>query len=571
MKQVAQKGLVAFLIIMVGFTGISRASDSMTIPKVETVTIKPGKIEKKIEGTGVLEPKEEDSLMVGEGLIIKNIFVTDGQRVGEGERLLELDPKAVQERIDSIKSELNKLKLRRQQLDLNKEFVTGQTPTEQIEEEIDRLKEDREREVLQDAKQLETLKGACAELEKKLEQAKLDLEKFIANNQESQLKIAEEKVKEATDYLSDQKYEQEKALIRAQKALDQARQNLYMTEGDVTHVLQVLENVQLDYDLTKSDWERNVKKAEDQLKAAREKVEAIKRGELDNTLLIAEEEKVRDAERALNDKKVQIEEHETQNEQKEVDYERRLQDKFKALEKAKQEEAANGEKDTQAAKRQDIEKMLMDIDISDKQKELSKFNGIAAQGGTLLAPSDGVVMEVKVEKGSKTTDLEVVSFVPDKTTYYVEVEVDQEEGKWVREGDEVQVELNAENKEVNGMVIERISYTEEGNKKLHINLNEGTPGMRATVTMTKSSDSYDMVIPSSSLRQTNGMYYVLVATTKQTTMGEQVVVERKDVVVLDKNQSQVAVEGPLELNDEIIATSSKPIEAGNRVRLMVKE
>ena len=70
MKQTAQKGLVAFLIIMVGFTGISRAGDSMTVPKVEIVTVKPGKIDKKIEGTGVLQPKEEDSLIVGEGLSV---------------------------------------------------------------------------------------------------------------------------------------------------------------------------------------------------------------------------------------------------------------------------------------------------------------------------------------------------------------------------------------------------------------------------------------------------------------------------------------------------------------------
>ena len=189
----------------------------------------------------------------------------------------------------------------------------------------------------------------------------------------------------------------------------------------------------------------------------------------------------------------------------------------------------------------------------------------------LLAPSDGYVMEVKVENGSKTTDTEVLSFVADQATYYVEVEVEQEEGKWLQEGDEVQVKLDAESKEVSGMVIDSISYTEEGNKKLRINVTEGTPGMRATVTMTKSSDRYEMVIPSNSLRQTNGMYYVLVATTKQTTMGEQVVVERKDVVVLDKNQSQAAVEGPIELSDQIVITSSKPIEAGDRVRLMVKE
>ena len=314
-----------------------------------------------------------------------------------------------------------------------------------------------------------------------------------------------------------------------------------------------------------------MKKAEEQLKIAKDKVEAIKQGQLDDSLLKDEEEKVSAIEKALKDKEIQIAEQKSQSKQKQLDYERTVQDKIKALEKAVEEEAVNGEKDTQTQHREEIEKALMDIDISDKQKELNKFNKIAAQGGILLAPSDGYVMEVKVEKGSKTTDMEVLSFVPDQATYYVEVEVEQEEGKWLQVGDEVQIKLDVDSKEVNGMVIDRIGYTEEGNKKIGINVTEGAPGMRATVTMIKSSDSYNMVIPTNCLRQTNGMYYVLIAVTKQTTMGEQVIVERKDVVVLDKNQAQVAVEGPVESSDEIIIASSKPIEVGNRVRLTVKE
>ncbi|MEG0320483.1 MAG: hypothetical protein RR627_11370, partial [Niameybacter sp.] len=62
--------------------------------------------------------------------------------------------------------------------------------------------------------------------------------------------------------------------------------------------------------------------------------------------------------------------------------------------------------------------------------------------------------------------------------------------------------------------------------------------------------------------------YVFVAKKKTTTLGDQMVAERVDVMKLDKNQSSVAVQGAFGPQDTLIVNSNKPISSGNRVRLI---
>ena len=63
-------------------------------------------------------------------------------------------------------------------------------------------------------------------------------------------------------------------------------------------------------------------------------------------------------------------------------------------------------------------------------------------------------------------------------------------------------------------------------------------------------------------------YYVLVAKQQTTTLGEEIIADRVDIMILDKNQRSAAVEGALGAQDIVIVKSNKPISAGDRVRLV---
>ena len=78
---------------------------------------------------------------------------------------------------------------------------------------------------------------------------------------------------------------------------------------------------------------------------------------------------------------------------------------------------------------------------------------------------------------------------------------------------------------------------------------------------------YNQVIPIAGLRQESDGYYVLVVKPQKTILGEELTAEKVPVELLEKSSSQAAVEGAFGNTDRLIVSSSRIIEAGDRVRL----
>ncbi|MDY3368952.1 MAG: hypothetical protein SOX52_12800, partial [Zhenhengia yiwuensis] len=153
----------------------------------------------------------------------------------------------------------------------------------------------------------------------------------------------------------------------------------------------------------------------------------------------------------------------------------------------------------------------------------------------------------------------------------LEAHLSKEEAEYIQIGDQVQVTLEGEKTPLENTVVENIVPVQgdtDGKKKVSISVPKGEPGMSATLKVTKESDKYRYILPIEALKEDNGSQYILVAKQQTTTLGEQILAERVDVMVRDKNQSSVAVEGPLSVEDRVIIRSNKPILAGDRVRLV---
>ncbi|MGL4799709.1 MAG: efflux RND transporter periplasmic adaptor subunit [Cellulosilyticaceae bacterium] len=571
-KQFAMKALAAFLALMLLLTGVSRTANAMTVSKAEVGRPKAGRIDQKIEATGRLRPKDEESMEVGKGLLVKNIFVEEGDRVQAGEELIELDTKELTERLEDIKTELKKLQLRLQEMGLNEDFSQALTPTEKAKEKIARLEEDKvvlqQKEALKVARQEEKIKVA----EAALLEAQQVLEDFKGANLEEQIKKAEEAVKEAQKHLEEQQYESDKAIARAEKALKDAKEQLWMTGGgDATMALQNYERAKMEYDFTKSDWDRKVKDAKESLAKAKEKLKNLQNGEVDEDALKQEEEKVKAKEQSVADEKRVLEDVILAKEEAMNDMERQLLDAQNALVLAEKEEASMSLEDEQDAQKQALQVQLMQLDIETKKREISRMNEVIAQGGKLVAPTNGIVQGIKVEKGGTTSGGELLTFVGDDSTYIFEAELSEEQSKYLKIGDSVQIFLESNQMPVGDTVVENIVYVADSTsnkKKVRVMVPEGTPGMQATMKVTRESEKYNMIIPIEALRQENGNKYILVARKKTTTLGEEWIAERVEVMEKDKNTSSVAVEAPLMAEDQIIIKANKPIQAGDRVRLV---
>ena len=571
-KQIAIKALGGFLIIMVALTGLSRSADAITTPQVVAERPKGGRIDQKVEVSGTLKARDEESMEVGEGLLVKNVFVEEGERVQKGDVLLELDAKEIKEKLETAEDDLKKLQLRLEQLGLNKDFTANHSPMETAKKTLTELEKDKIELVKKEDIQVERAKEKVREAEEDLKEAEANFATFQEESLEEQLTKAKEAEKEAQKYLNDQKYEKDKALKRAQQTVDEAKENLWLLGGgEATAALQALERAEMEYEITKSDWERTLKAAEESLQKAKEKMQKLENGEIDDELFKQEEEKVKVARNQVKEQERLLEDTIVSREDAIADRDRKIEDAKKDLVKAESEEenlALNKEQDLQ---KESIEKELMQLDIGAKKREIARLQKATEEGGQLKAPSAGIIGEVKVKKGDTTTQGDLLVFVRDTSEYILEAHLSKEEAEYIQIGDKVQVTLEGEKIPLENTVVENIVPVQGdtgGKKKVSISVPKGEPGMSATLKVTKESDKYRYILPIEALKEDNGSQYILVAKQQTTTLGEQIIAERVEVMVRDKNQSSVAVEGPLGVEDRVIIRSNKPILAGDRVRLV---
>ena len=571
-KQIAIKALGGFLIIMVALTGLSRSADAITTPQVVAERPKGGRIDQKVEVSGTLKARDEESMEVGEGLLVKNVFVEEGERVQKGDVLLELDAKEIKEKLETAEDDLKKLQLRLEQLGLNKDFTANHSPMETAKKTLTELEKDKIELVKKEDIQVERAQEKVREAEEDLKEAEANFATFQEESLEEQLTKAKEAEKEAQKYLNDQKYEKDKALKRAQQTVDEAKENLWLLGGgEATAALQALERAEMEYEITKSDWERTLKAAEESLQKAKEKIQKLENGEIDDELFKQEEEKVKVARNQVKEQERLLEDTIVSREDAIADLDRKIEDAKKDLVKAESEEenlALNKEQDLQ---KESIEKELMQLDIEAKKREIARLQKATEEGGQLKAPSAGIIGEVKVKKGDTTTQGDLLVFVRDTSEYILEAHLSKEEAEYIQIGDKVQVTLEGEKTPLENTVVENIVPVQgdtDGKKKVSISVPKGEPGMSATLKVTKESDKYRYILPIEALKEDNGSQYILVAKQQTTTLGEQIIAERVEVMVRDKNQSSVAVEGPLGVEDRVIIRSNKPILAGDRVRLV---
>ncbi|MFQ9695501.1 MAG: HlyD family efflux transporter periplasmic adaptor subunit, partial [Zhenhengia sp.] len=444
-KQIAIKALGGFLIIMVALTGLSRSADAITTPQVVAERPKGGRIDQKVEVSGNLKARDEESMEVGEGLLVKNVFVEEGERVQKGDVLLELDAKEIKEKLETAEDDLKKLQLRLEQLGLNKDFTANHSPMETAKKTLTELEKDKIELVKKEGIQVERAKEKVREAEEDLKEAEANFATFQEESLEEQLTKAKEAEKEAQKYLNDQKYEKDKALKRAQQTVDEAKENLWLLGGgEATAALQALERAEMEYEITKSDWERTLKAAEESLQKAKEKMQKLENGEIDDELFKQEEEKVKVARNQVKEQERLLEDTIVSREDAIAELDRKIEDAKKDLVKAESEEenlALNKEQDLQ---KESIEKELMQLDIEAKKREIARLQKATEEGGQLKAPSAGIIGEVKVKKGDTTTQGDLLVFVRDTSEYILEAHLSKEEAEYIQIGDQVQVTLEGE-------------------------------------------------------------------------------------------------------------------------------
>lgn len=106
LQKKAVKALIAFLILMIGCTMLSRAADSMTIPRVKIDKPKTKTIVDEITAKGVVSKNREEKISVVEGLKINYVNISEGSIIKVGDILVELDTEELEKKVNEIKENI---------------------------------------------------------------------------------------------------------------------------------------------------------------------------------------------------------------------------------------------------------------------------------------------------------------------------------------------------------------------------------------------------------------------------------------------------------------------------------
>ncbi len=216
----------------------------------------------------------------------------------------------------------------------------------------------------------------------------------------------------------------------------------------------------------------------------------------------------------------------------------------------------------------DIGKKREDVD---KQKEAVTKIETESSAEDVKSPINGTILSVNVTSGKKTSlDDPVVTIQPEGQGYTMSFSVDNDKAKTITVGDEATVTNSWWYNDVTGVVATVRPDPNDANRKKLVTLNlQGslTAGQTLTMSINSKTSNYDMIVPSSALKNDNKGDYVLVVESKSSPLGNRYFAIRYDVEILATDDIQTAIKGAFEGYEPVVTTATKDITEGQQIML----
>lgn len=209
-------------------------------------------------------------------------------------------------------------------------------------------------------------------------------------------------------------------------------------------------------------------------------------------------------------------------------------------------------------------------DEIEKQKKLVEELTLEADGREVTANVAGTVSAVHVTAGNTAgADQPIAEITVTDRGYMVAITVTADQARQVRIGDTAQItnyywgDITAT---LENIVNDSQSMGQSKKLMFRITGDGVEAGTNLTLSIGQKSANYDCLVPNSAIRTDTNGTFVLVVTSKSSPLGNRYQATRADVQVLASDDTTSAVTG-LSNGDFVITTSTKPLEAGDMVRL----
>ena len=210
------------------------------------------------------------------------------------------------------------------------------------------------------------------------------------------------------------------------------------------------------------------------------------------------------------------------------------------------------------------ERALVEANIADVDRQLNYLEKLIDNEGVIYSEVEGLVSEIRVDVGSRTTEEAAFVVMESSDEYTVRIPVTSEQKRYIEKGDKVILHINdtSVNTEVTDATNEQGHIVETVISGELVNV-----GDSVLADISHQSEKYDFVVPVSAIYADVVGSYVLVERSKDTILGTELVAAKVYVTVGDTNNYEVGIKkSSLTGDDRIIASSDKKIEAGDTVR-----
>lgn len=182
----------------------------------------------------------------------------------------------------------------------------------------------------------------------------------------------------------------------------------------------------------------------------------------------------------------------------------------------------------------------------------------------LTASADGTLVELYLKPGE--TSPAVGGLLAVNADFTAEVPLTQAQAKLVAVG--TILHLSQSRASGDAAVQSLSAPDEDGTVTAKCTLPQGAwSAGAATVNATVQGDRQTCVLPAAAVHQDNTGYYVLAVEAQSTILGMQNVVVALPVTVLDTGDTTVAVSGAADASTQVIVSSTRAVQAGDRVKL----
>lgn len=272
----------------------------------------------------------------------------------------------------------------------------------------------------------------------------------------------------------------------------------------------------------------------------------------------------------LDDVKAEIEDVKLDKTQADADLEtiNSIESKERDLESQKLALQKKQKDDLVAAGKDDIATEALQRDIKRLEEKVEKLKADAA-GGEITAQVAGVISSMKIVAGETLeSGTSVASIEMTEKGYTASFSVTLDQAKKVKVGDNADIQYFWGGEAQAKLTQIKADQSDSQKKQLVFDITgDVTPGQSLQLVLGGKGQPYECIIPNNAIKEDSNGKFVLTVVAKSSPLGNRYIAKRADITVLASDGVNTAVTGVVQ-SDFIISTSTKPINAGDQVRLV---